>query len=238
MRPEASEIWPPPARRRVYLMRHAEVEYFDAHGRPHHPDGVPLNEAGRKQALAAGAALSEVTFDRAVCSPLPRTAETARLVLGGRAVAVAADPRLREIDPGHFDDFAAVPPEQVRRALLGAMAEGLTGESRFLGGETFASCGERVWEAWQELVNDGGWRVALVVAHGVVNRLLLARLLGVPVAMLGRLEQDAACINLIDVGEGGMPLVRLVNATALNLCKVGMQLTTLEGLYKQYLRGR
>lgn len=238
MAPEASEIWPPPARRRVYLMRHAEVEYFDAAGRPHHPDGVPLNDAGRRQAAAAAEALREVKFDRAVCSGLPRTAETARLVLGDRAVAVAEDARLREIEPGRFTDLGAAPPEQVRRAILGAMGEGLTDQSRFLGGETFVSCGQRVWQAWQALVEDGSWRVALVVAHGVVNRLLLGRLLGVPLALLGRLEQDAACLNLIDLSESGSPLVRLVNATALNLGKVGMQLTTLEGLYRQYLRGR
>ena len=65
-----------PARRRIYLMRHAQVRYFDGE----HPHDVLLTDAGRKQAAAAAEALREVTFDRVVTSGLPRTLETARAV--------------------------------------------------------------------------------------------------------------------------------------------------------------
>ena len=41
----------------------------------------------------------------------------------------------------------------------------------------------------------------LVVAHGVVNRLILAKLLGAPLGALGKLEQDACCINLIEIDD-------------------------------------
>ncbi|HEY8972906.1 MAG TPA: histidine phosphatase family protein, partial [Burkholderiaceae bacterium] len=44
-----------PARRRLYLMRHGSVDYFKADGTPVPPHTVPLNEAGRAQADAAGA---------------------------------------------------------------------------------------------------------------------------------------------------------------------------------------
>ncbi|MDF3837831.1 histidine phosphatase family protein, partial [Cupriavidus basilensis] len=37
---------PPSPRRRVYLMRHGAVTYFDATGRPALPELVPLNETG------------------------------------------------------------------------------------------------------------------------------------------------------------------------------------------------
>jgi broad specificity phosphatase PhoE len=238
MLPDASENWPPPARRRVYLMRHAEVDYFDREGRPQHPDHVPLNEAGELQARAAGEALAEVTFDRVICSGLLRTEQTARLVLGERVVPIEVEARLREIEPGRFADIASAPRELVRQAILGTLGEHITAGSSFLGGETFGACAERVRAVWRGLVEDAGWRVLLVVAHGVVNRLLLAHVLGMPLSAVGRVEQDAGCINLIDVGEGGAPLVRLVNATALNPGKVGMKLSTLEGLYQQYLRGR
>jgi broad specificity phosphatase PhoE len=235
---DASENWPPPPRRRVYLMRHAEVEYFDAEGRPRYPDHVSLNEAGEKQASAAEAALAEVAFDRVICSGLPRTEQTARIVLGERTVPIEVEPRLREIEPGRFPDIGAAPPELVRQAILGALSDRTTPESRFLGGETFGACEERVSAAWGELLAAPGWQNALVVAHGVVNRLLLARELSLPLRAIARLEQDAACINIIDVCPARGALVRLVNATALNLGKVGMQLSTLEGLYRQYLRGR
>jgi broad specificity phosphatase PhoE len=51
-------------RRRIYLLRHAEVAYFDEHGQPVAPDEVPLTPTGRRQARRAGAALAGVRFDR------------------------------------------------------------------------------------------------------------------------------------------------------------------------------
>ncbi len=59
-------------RRRIYLMRHGDVSYFDAAGRPFRPDTVPLNDAGRLQAEAAGRLLADVPIDRVVASDLPR----------------------------------------------------------------------------------------------------------------------------------------------------------------------
>ena len=68
-------------RRRIYLLRHAEVAYFDEDGQPVAPDEVPLTPAGRHQAEQAGTALAGVRFDRVLTSGLPRTVETAHLVL-------------------------------------------------------------------------------------------------------------------------------------------------------------
>ena len=41
-----------PVRRRIYLMRHADVAYFDERGRPVDPRTVPLSAAGVEQAAA------------------------------------------------------------------------------------------------------------------------------------------------------------------------------------------
>ena len=74
-------------RRRIYLMRHAQAAYFDAKGaRMPEPHAVPLTPKGREEALAMADWLAPVRFDRAICSGLPRTLETATLVLGGREI--------------------------------------------------------------------------------------------------------------------------------------------------------
>jgi probable phosphoglycerate mutase len=238
MKDNSNEIWSPPPRRRVYLLRHADVEYFDATGRPHRPETVPLTERGREQARAAGAALAGVGFDRAITSGLLRTEQTAGVILDGREVPREGDRRFREIETGRMSEWAAVSPEMVMRTVLGALPADLRPESVFLAGETFGSLARRVEEAWTDLLARSDWRTLLVVAHGVVNRMLLAYLLGAPLGALGRLEQDACCINLIEIDPAGTPLVRLVNWTADNPQKLGMDLTTLEGLYRQYLQGR
>ena len=72
----------------------------------------------------------------------------------------------------------------------------------------------------------------MIVGHGVVNRLILSRILGMSLSCLGALEQDAGCINLIYVDDAGRCLVRLLNYTPVNPVKTGMELTTLERLYR------
>ena len=73
-------------RRRLYLMRHADVSYVDETGRPVSPEDVPLTARGVEQAEAARDALAGVELDLVVSSALPRTAETAAIVAPGHDV--------------------------------------------------------------------------------------------------------------------------------------------------------
>ena len=231
MKPKPTPPWPP-VRRRVYLMRHGEVDYFDAQGRAVDPHHVTLNDLGKRQAAAVGSALSNVPFDLAITSGLPRTEETARLVLAGRAVSITQEPRLREIEVAQLTDFA------VTGSILGALGAAPSPEARFFGGETFGSCSARAVAAWSDSIARKDWQTVLVVCHGIVNRLLLCHLLEAPMSSLGRIEQDAGCVNLIEVDAAGLPLVRIVNASVDDPAKETHTLSTLEALFHQYLRGR
>jgi probable phosphoglycerate mutase len=229
----ATEKWSALPRRRIYLMRHGEVDYFDAEGKPFRPQLVPLNEEGRRQAEAAARELAAVPLDRVITSGLRRSVETAERVVAGRGLVLESVPELREIEPGRLRDLA---PAEVERAFLGGLDAGLDPATRFLGGETFGALGERVGPCFDRILVEPGWRHLLIVAHGVVNRTLLCRVLRAGLAGLGGLEQDAGCINVLDVDDAGRCLVRLVNHTPGNAMKLGMELTTLERLYLQYLR--
>jgi probable phosphoglycerate mutase len=238
MSEKATATWSPPARRRVYLMRHGEVDYFDAQGRPFRPEGVPLNAEGRRQAAAAAAALAGVPLDRAVTSGLRRSTETAALVVAARRLPIEERPELREIETGRLSQWGAAPADEVEQLFLGALSCGVDDATRFLAGETFGSLRGRVVPCFQALLAEPGWRHLLVVAHGVVNRVLLSWVLHGGLAGLGGFEQDAGCINVLDVGPDGRCLLRLVNYTPADPLKAGMELTTMEQLYLQYCRGR
>ncbi len=67
-------------RRRLFLMRHGHVDYFSGVADIHQ---VTLTRRGKSEAEAAGKAFAHVHFDRAICSGLPRTRETAEAVLSG-----------------------------------------------------------------------------------------------------------------------------------------------------------
>jgi broad specificity phosphatase PhoE len=228
-------------RRRIYLLRHAEVAYFDAHGQPVAPDEVPLTPAGRHQAERAGAALAGVRFDRVLTSGLPRTVETARLVLAAAAAAgepgpssappVEQWPELRELAPGRLADLA---PEELEAAFLGAFRGVLAGPTRFLGGETIDELFNRVLPALERLLGDPSWATVLAVLHGGVNRAWLSFALSGRRLFLGALEQAPACINVLDADQDGGFVVRAVNATPWDPAYLAGRSTTMEELWAQY----
>jgi probable phosphoglycerate mutase len=223
-------------RRRVYLMRHGEVDYFDANGRPLRPDSVPLNAEGKEQALAIARELADVPFDRVITSGLRRADETAALVIGRRTLELERWPELREIQPGHVREWGSVSEAEVRQAFVGTLTTDLRADSQFLRGETYGALLGRVLPCFQRLLVDSSWQHLLIVAHGVVNRALLCTACGAGLPSFAGLEQDAGCINLIDVDDAGRCLVRLINYTPWNPLKIGQTLTTMERLYLQYRR--
>lgn len=222
-----------PARRRIYLLRHGDVSYFDEQGQPHRPDTVPLNAEGRRQAEAVARELAGISIDRAISSDLPRSVETAALVTAGRGLTVETRSELREIRPGRLADLVGTDIEQ---AFIGAFGHGVGADTRFLGGETFGSLFERVTACFQALLADASWESVLIVAHGGVNRVILAHALGLDLPGIAALEQDPCCVNIVDADAAGRFLVRLVNHTPYNGAKNGLDLTTMERLYLEYRR--
>jgi len=220
-------------RRRVTLMRHGEVSYFDADGRPRDPRAVPLTETGRAQARAAADLLRATRFDRVVCSGLPRSRETAALVCGD-AGRVEDIPALREVRAGRFRD---IPGDRLHPAIARAYDAAADDGARFIGGEAFGAFRARVLDAWNGLLTDPSWQALLVVAHDAVNRVILAEICGAGLGGLAAFEQDLACINLIEV-ETDRALLRAVNLTPYDPAKATSRLTSMERVYLGYAPSR
>lgn len=227
-------------RRRIYLMRHGSVTYFDDAGRPFLPEGVALNAAGQAQADAAGQAFraAGVRFDRVLVSGLPRTVETARRVLAasGQPIEPEAWPDLHEIRGGRL---SAIPTDALRRAFTGAF-EGLVDEGqRFLGGESVGEMLDRVHPAITRLRAQDDWETVLLVLHGGVNCAILSLALTGQRLFLGGLAQAAGCINALDVGQDPRDwVVRFVNYVPPGPLQPEARSTTMEQLYAQYRKGR
>ena len=221
---------PSPARRRIYLMRHAQVRYF----RGEHPHDVLLTDAGRAQAAAAAEALREVRFDRVITSGLPRTLETARTVAPD--AEIEENSALREIESG---ELRGVAPEVIQEMMTAAFRGVVPLDTRFLGGETIGELLDRVIPALDELLADEGWDVALLVLHGAVNRAILSQALTGDRVFLGAFEQAPACINVLDVDRESSFIVRTVGYTPYDPAHVhGTRHTTMEQLWQEYLDAR
>lgn len=217
--------------RRLWLMRHAEVSYFAESGKALPPHSVSLTERGRVQAQAVQAALRDVAFDRCIASGLPRTMETAAIVLEGRELAVEVREELREIEGGRLADIA----RESLHAEISAAFHDLAPESRFLGGESFGDFVRRIHRVYDELVADASWQQLLIVAHGGTNRAMLGRVLHAEYDAFAALEQDPACVNLIEF-HGDRAMVRLCNATPYDPAKSELRKSTLAEYAEQALR--
>jgi broad specificity phosphatase PhoE len=216
-------------RRRIYLMRHAEVAYFEPDGRPVRPEGVPLTREGENQARAMRDALAGVRFDRSITSGLERTLATAKIVAPG--VEPEVWPDLGELEGGRLDD---IPDQDLEQAFAGVFRGIISEETRFLGGETIGSLFDRVLPALERLLADESWDVLLAVLHGGVNRAILSYALTEERTFLGNIEQAPACMNILDAGAGHW-VVRAVNVKPYDLAHLGGRETTMEQLYGQYL---
>jgi broad specificity phosphatase PhoE len=231
---------PSSPRRRIYLMRHGSVTYFDAAGKPVLPESVPLNELGRAQASAAGRMFADqqVRFDRVIVSGLPRTVETATRVLAEtmQAVDIERWPELEEIRGGRL---AGIADADLRDAFTGAF-EGMVGEDkRFLGGESVGELMDRIHPAVTRLRQDPHWDTVLLVLHGGVNCAILSLALTGQRMFLGALAQTAGCVNALDVGQDPADWVlRFMNYTPPAPLQADTRSTTMEQLYEQYRKSR
>ena len=187
-------------RRRLYLMRHAEVRYVGERD----VEAVRLTERGLEQAAAAHRALDDVAFDLVLTSGLPRAVETAEVVAPD--TELERWPDFQEWRAGRLSE---IPPEELEQAFVGGLKT-QDEESRFLGGESLREALDRVHGGVERLLARE-WDTALAILHGAVNRMILSYgLTGGGRTYYGTFEQAPACINVIDVGESEW-IVRTVN---------------------------
>jgi broad specificity phosphatase PhoE len=219
-------------RRRLYLMRHAEVSYFGADGVPVDPRAVPLNDEGVTQARAVAATLRDVPFDRVLTSGLPRTLETAAIVAPG--IEAESWPELREIQGGRLSE---IPADALEHEFVHAFRGVIPNESRFLRGESIGELFDHVLPAVERLVADDGWDTTLAVLHGGVNRAILSYALTGERMFLGHFEQAPGCVNVLDVGVGGEWIVRAVNLAPYDVLHRAHRSTTMERYWEEYRRG-
>lgn len=218
-------------RRRIYLLRHGHADY--ANDRAENGD-VPLSGRGHQEAEAAAAALSIVRFDRALCSGLTRSKQTAEIVLERQTLtttALTSDQRLEEIGVS-FSETGLSLDQAVERVAESYRDAGKPGARMGGSGEPFSNAFARVVAALEDQLSQPGWATMLVVAHGGINRLILSWAVAAGVGAMAAFEQDTGCINILDIEMRGGAidriLIRSANLTPYNMVKRGMVRSSLE----------
>ena len=185
---------------RVLLARHGETPW-NAEGRYQGQRDIPLSEIGERQARLLGARLHDMAINRAVASPLSRARRTAELALGEpRATMLTLDEGLAEIGHGDWEGLLASEIRERDPARLTAWREApesvlMPGE----GGESLRMVLDRSWQAFaRACAGLGDDDLLLVVAHDAVNRVLLCRILGLPLSRLWAFRQAPTTLNLLE----------------------------------------
>jgi alpha-ribazole phosphatase/probable phosphoglycerate mutase len=194
---------------RLVLARHTEPEK-GAHGRCYGSLDVDLSAEGRSHADALGAALSSFGVHVLYSSPLRRALETAGHIGAHLRLEPRVHPDLRELDFGElegrtYDEIAASEP-----ALWRTWMETPTAVC-FPGGESYADLRARVAGALEEIRAQDSGSVVALVAHGGVNRALLAPALGLRDDEIFVIPQNYGAVSVID-WLGDEAVVHSVNA--------------------------
>ncbi len=193
----------------IYLIRHGEIARAEPRRFVGQQD-LPLTEKGRAQMARLAEYLAARSVAGIIASPLSRCLTSAAILharLGGEEVKVVAD--LREICLGAWEGKSV---EEVRHFFPGdweARGKNMAG-FRPPAGESFNALLDRVWPAFLKVADVAEDTRVAIVAHAGVNRVLLCRILGMPLCHLFRLEQDYGCVNILRRDQTGFR-VALVN---------------------------
>jgi broad specificity phosphatase PhoE len=169
-----------------------------------------LIDAGLLQSAAVADALAGRSVVHVYCSPLRRSRRTAEVIAEALGVPLGVEADLVEADVGLW---AGLTWEEVERRWPDASrafhdAPDVNG---YLGGEDLAQVCRRALPAAERLVERHAGETLLAVGHGVVNRVLLAHWLGLPLRYARRIPQDNAGLSTVEF-RGGSARVRTVNA--------------------------
>lgn len=207
--------------KRLYLMRHGktyEPRMDSPAAGPDEDEALPLTEDGRRDVEATSRAMAHLRFDAAYSSTFHRSHHTAQIVAEPHGLPVATRSELVEMRV--YPPGGGTMLDTARRyiAIAREAAKKPANEIELETGGSLGELVDRASAALHDCLSQPGERV-LVVAHGGINRLLLTQLLDIPLARFLSIDQDFACINVIEFVRGGRPWVRSLNCTVLDPLK-------------------
>jgi len=182
----------------ILLVRHGETAW-NREGRYQGRTDVPLSHDGETQVRALGVRLAHIPIARAVSSPLVRAKRTAEAILVGRDVTLELDAGLLEISHGEWEGKLSADVEAAHAEMIGTWR---LRPDRDVpagpGAETLGQVETRAWPVLERLTRGlGDNDTLLLAAHDAVNRVLLCRVLGLPLTRIWAFRQSPATLNVL-----------------------------------------
>jgi alpha-ribazole phosphatase len=192
---------------RIYLIRHGETANAGKVCFNGHFD-VGLSPEGTAQFEALGQAFKGLRLEAIYTSDLARTRLSAALIAAPHGLIPIAFAEFKELSFGAWEGLSIA---EVERLYPGQLEERMRDIENFsvTGGETFEQLRARVVPTFNDIVARHPQGNLVIVAHGGVNRVILAHLLHIPVKHYFRIQQDYGGVNIIQYYETG-PVVEVI----------------------------
>jgi alpha-ribazole phosphatase len=181
---------------KIYLLRHGAIKGVDRKTYIGQID-LPLSPEGIDQAKAWHDFFQNNLPDNIFCSDLKRCLLAAKIIAGPFLDRVCVKKEFREISLGQWE---GVLMENIRKnyplewALRGNNLKGF----RPPGGESFSDLAERVVPAFNQICENTPSDM-IIVAHAGVNRVILAKLMGMDLNRIFEIPQDYSTAHLIEI---------------------------------------
>lgn len=190
---------------RLFLVRHGEV-VRQGQGKFLGFTDLKLSVRGKKQIQGLAEYLKGVALDQVYASDLIRAADSAGFICRDRKVKPVLRPAFREMNMGDWDGKSW---EDVRKDNSEINPRYFYNLKKFYfpGGENWSQFRSRVLEGMELLLREGQGEKILLVAHAGVNRVLLARALGLRYRNMFHIAQGYGCLNIIEYYETGARVI-------------------------------
>jgi broad specificity phosphatase PhoE len=197
----------------LYLVRHGATANNLANPPLLQGRGVDLelSDAGRQQASCTAKLLAGQRLAAIYSSPLLRARQTAEIIATPHDLEVQLVSAIEEVDVGQWEgrswkEISQSEPERFRQFIADSANHG------YRGGENMTQVLERTAPVLDALMRQHLGTQIAVIAHNVVNRVYVARLLGIPIARAREMAQDNCGVNVIRLRQNEAKLLTL-NAT-------------------------
>jgi len=196
---------------RIYLWRHPIVRgAIDGQVFGHYDAG--LTREGKDQGDVIARRMARYKLAAIYCSDLQRSMLVAEAVARAQALRrkPKVTPALRELSLGVWEGMTF---EEIRKKYPKELEARYKDLANFTieGGESLEQLAARVIPVFQEMIAKYKGKQICVIAHGGVNRVFLTKLMGAPLDRVFRVDQQYACLNVIDVFPDGVPLIKRLN---------------------------
>ncbi|HPC37739.1 MAG TPA: alpha-ribazole phosphatase [Exilispira sp.] len=184
----------------IYLIRHGETKWnldFKVQGKK----DVPLNENGISQANILAKYFENKDIDMIYSSNLMRAKETANIIAKklNKNVQIVED--LQEINFGVWEGYYWEDIKIEYKDFLKRWENDLE-NIPVPEGESYGQVQKRVYKAFNQIISkhDRSSNI-IIVSHGVSIKVLIAKILDIPIRNLRKFSMDNASISIVEYNE-------------------------------------